>query len=549
MKNNHSRRKRSSTDFLDSDPENHPDENKGSVRKNLSKITFPNMTESELLQLLIHLKNSKVDELKNTQQSKKYFIDNLDPEVKSTLTADQVQILKLFEDLNPENSRGLMSQLWQCIRGLSIIRCAGVFIWPMITSNLPSFGPFSSRSLASGVEEFFGMPPNDFEKELMVKKQQFEDVLLTWYKNLIEQKFETNLGYLRVKGHGNGELGIGLVGFREGRAKVIKNNKSLPSILTIISEIMEDVLEPKPKQDKNKKDPKKGKSITFEDDNYQTLRDSQEDSKIERSVKDDRILASLLEKLRTNDSGTKNEYGQYFSIEDAYKAFELLFGTKFTSEIGSRLKSFSEDHFRSFINRNIAEEEPDDELTILPLEAQERMLEEKLKIIPLLTPHAYYNFDNELGKSKDVKKELAKEQSLKNLRDQEKSKNGFNLTRKKKHRTELSIQLPRLNDLVLSRKITSSIVHMGRGLKNKMMQMMPGIGVVISFLLQMTLAHARTAASMAGVMSNMALGMGMFSMVRDALFGQPNHPKVKYVYDTESAHPGVSWPKEPSYWK
>ena len=541
----HSRRKRSSTDLLDSYPENDPDENKGSVRRNLSKTTFPNMTESELLQLLIHLKNTQDDQLRSSPKSKKYFIDNLDPEVKNTLTADQVEILRLFEDLNPESSRDVMSQLWQCIRSLSLIRCAGVFIWPMITSNLPSLGPFSGRAeVASGVEEFFGMPPNDFEKELMTKKQQFEDVLLTWYKNLVEQKFETNIAFLKVKGHGNGELGISLAGVREGRAKIIKDNKHLPSILTIISDIMEDVLEPKPKPDKNKKDPKKGKSIRFEETDYQFLRDSQEDSKIERSLKVDPILAALLQKLRTNDSDTRNDFGQYFSIEDAYKAFELLFGTRLTSEIGSRLKTFSEDHFRSFISRNNAEEDPDDELKIVPLEAQEKLLEEKLKMVPLLTPH-YYSLDNELGKANDVKKE--KEQSLKNLKDQEKSKNGF--TRKKKHRTELSIHLPRLNDLVINRKITSSIVNMGRDLKNKMMQMMPGIGMVVSFMLHMALAHARTAASVAGVMSNMALGMGIFSMIRDAIFGQPNHPKVKYVYDTESTDPGVSWPKELSYWK
>ena len=546
------RNKRSLSDLFDSYPEQNPDQNKESVRKNLAKTALPNITESELLQLLVQIKKLKEDELRNSlHPSKKYFVDTLDTESRKTLTTNQVQILRLMEDLNPETSRGVISQLWQCIRSLSMIRCAGIFIWPMITNNLPSFSPFSSRSEdSSEFQEIFGLPPNDFEKELILKKQEFEDVFLSWYKTLMERQFESNIGFLRIKGHGNGELAISIAGFREGRAKIIKDNKNLPSILTVLSEIMEDVLERKPNANKNKES-KKGKSIKFEENNYQILTDSAEDPKIERSMKDNRVLDALLEKLRNNDTDASyNEYGHYFNIDDAYNAFELLFGTKFTDEIGSRLKSFSENQFRSFINKHVEQEETaNEELKIVPLEVQEKILEEKLKTVPRIIPQSSYNWNDEIGKVIKVKEELSKDRE--NSRDQEKSKNdnkdgGF--IRKKKHRNELSIQLPRLDD-VISRKITSSILNFGRGLKTKMMQMVPGIGIVISFLIQMTVAHARTAASVAGLMSNLALGMSMFSMVRDALFGQPNQPKVKYVYDTDIPDPGVSWPKEPSYWK
>lgn len=545
----HIRRKRSTTDLLDSYPEHNPDNKKTSVRKNLSKITFPNITESELLQILIQIKNSKTDPTrKSSTSSRKYFVDELSEEDRKKLTADQVEILKLVEDINPDASRGIMGQLWQCIRGFSLIRCAGVFIWPMITnsvpnlllgsitSNLPSFGFLGRSESETEVEDFFGISTNDFEKELMVKKQEFEDVLLNWYKSIMQEKFETSLGFFKIKGHGNGELGISLNGYREGRAKVIKDNKNLPSILTIISDIMEDVLEPKPNSNRNRKDPKRGKSVNLEENNYQTLRDTRqnfknEKLKDERSMKDDRILAALLEKMRTNDSRI-DDTENYFSIQNAYKAFELLFGTRFASQI-EKLKSFSEEHLRSFIARNTNEESSsiEDELKIIPYEIKEKLIDDHLKIVPLSQTH--YNFND------------------KEHKDQEKLKNSFKdgFNHKKKHRNELSIELPRLNDIVVSKKITNNFVTMARNMKTKMMQMMPQIGMAISFLLQVAIAHARTAASVASLMSNIALGMGMFSMIRDTIFGQTNHPKIKYVYDTETVDPAVAWPKDPNHWK
>lgn len=528
------RRKRSTTYLLDSYPEDNPD--KKTVRKNLSKMTFPNITDTELLQILIEIKKSKVDQFRKTQSAKKYFIDDLHEEEKKILTANEVEILKLVEDLYPEASRGVMGQLWQCIRGFSLIRCAGVFIWPMITntvpslvlgsmiSNLPTFGLLGRSETETQVEEFFGITANQFEKDLMEKKHEFEDVLLNWYKSLMQEKFETSIGFLKIKGHGNGELGISLTGYREGRAKVIKDNKNLPSILTIISDIMEDVLEPKPNSNRNRKDPKRGKSLKFDENNYQTLVDAKEDSKSEITMKDDRVLAALLEKIKTNDTAdTKENSEKYFNIQNAYKAFELLFGTRFASQI-EKLKSFSEEHLRSFITRNMDEEIPiEDELKIIPYEVKEKFLEDQLKIIPLLSNQ---NFDKS-------------EKS----RDQEKVKKD---NHRKKHRNELSIELPRLNDIVISKKVTNNVVNMARNIKTKMMQMMPGIGMAVSFLLQVVIAHARTAASVASLMSNIALGMGVVSMIRDTLFGQ--NPKVKYVYDTETNDPSVSWPKDLNYW-
>ncbi|XP_043466038.1 uncharacterized protein LOC122500932 [Leptopilina heterotoma] len=554
MEHSSSRRRRSATDLLDSYPENIPDDRKASVRKNLSKTTFPNITDSELLQILIQIKNSKVDQLRKTPQgSKKYFLDELNEEDRKTLTADQVEILKLVEDLYPEASRGLMGQLWQCIRGFSLIRCAGVFIWPMITNtvpnlvlgsmigNLPTFGLLGRSETEQQVEELFGISANEFEKNLMERKHEFEDILLNWYKSLMQEKFETSIGFLKIKGHGNGELGISLTGYREGRAKVIKDNKNLPSILTIISDIMEDVLEPKPNPNRNRKDPKRGKSFKFEESNYQSLQDAKEDSKGEIAMKDDRVLAALIEKMKTNDSDTRTDSSEkYFSIQNAYKAFELLFGTRLASQF-EKLKSFSEEHLRSFINRNMDEDIPiEDELKIIPYEVKEKFLEDQFKIIPLLNSQTYYSFDDETGKSKEASKE-----PLKSTNQEKSKKEG--LTHRKKHRNELSIELPRLKDIIISKKVTNNVVNMARNIKTKMTQMMPGIGMAVSFLLQVVIAHARTAASVASLMSNIALGMGVFSMIRDTLFGQ--NPKVKYVYDTETADPAVSWPKDPSYWK
>lgn len=520
--------------------------------------TFPNITESEFLQLLVNISNfRKALKNKPPESPKEYFVDTLNSTVKNSLTADQYEILKMVEDFNEHTAnRGFMTQVAQCILSLSFIRCVGIFVWPMIVNAVPSliglpslpslpsvpgFG-FLGRSTETEVERFFGMSTNNFEKELLMRKESTENLLLDWYKKAMEDKFQTNLGFLTIKGYGNGELGISFSGFREGRATKIKDNKNLPSILTIISDIMEEVLDQRPDNEKLKKEKeKRERSLAdVQETDFQFLKDSDEYADIKRSINDDQIITMFLDKIKANATDFANgNIAQFLNAEDAYNAFGELFGTRLNEKFADRLKIFTEE--------NLKKNNPEDHVTELNAD--------ELKVIPLKGEVAY-DLEKESTDSHEERKRehRAKEfrsfinkysdKLVRKLEKIENSENDNKITEPfldKKTHSELRIQLPRLREDIMSRKITSAMIHLGRALKMKMTTMMPGIGFIISFLIQTALAHARAAASIAGMISNMALASAIFGMLRQNLFGDENQ-KIKYVYDNDKTGPGITWP-------
>ncbi|XP_026671680.1 uncharacterized protein LOC108627584 [Ceratina calcarata] len=510
---------------------------------------FPNVTESEYLRMLIKIRERRKSFGANLPKPKRYTVDALNSTVRNNLTADQYEILKAVDDLDDQSSgKGIASQVIQCITGLSFIRCVGIFVWPLIVNNLPlpsfpSFG-FFGRSLETEnkVQDFFGMSTDSFERELLERRDSIEGFLLDWYRKLVEEKFQMDVGLFKIKGYGNSELGISVSGFREGRGAKIKDNKNLPSILTIISDIMEEVLDQRPEGEKPKKDKeKKERSIDDSRESYfQFLKDSEEYVDIRRSMNDQEIITMFLDRIRANDSDYGDDGFKYFTADDAYNAFEVLFGTKLHDKLGQSSPK---------------------EVDIVSLDSEKDAAE--LKVLPLNGRVTY-----------DLEKESARDQE--NRQREKRAKNFFKSFLEKRPdkyfkdhhienfehnkiteerrpedgRSSLILKLPSLHDEFLSRMVTDSVVRLSRGLKSKMTQMMPGLGLIFTFLLQTALAHARTAASVAGMLSNVALGSAMFGMVRDSLMGSNDHPKIKYVYDNDKMGPGITWPSryEPHYY-
>ncbi|XP_054008870.1 uncharacterized protein LOC128892453 [Hylaeus anthracinus] len=526
-----------------------------------SSSTFPNITESEYLQLLIKVRETVRASSDTRSESKDYFVDTLNGTIRGSLTADQYEILKVVEDLDHQSSsRGLAQQVIQCITGASFIRCLGIFIWPLIVSNLPSlpslsgFGIFGrSLDTEQQVQELFGMSTSDVEKELLTRKEAIENLMLDWYEKLVDEKFQTNLAFLKITGYGNGELGISFSGFREGRGAKLKDNKNLPSILTIISDIMEEVLDQRPEGEKPKKDKeKRERSIdSSRESDIQFLKDSEEYVDIKRSMNDDEIITMFLNKIK-NDSDADDDNAKYFGLENAYDAFGVLFGPRLHSRLANKLQNLHHG-FRSLDETAPSSEKVDivsvenggHEPKVLSLKSQamydlekessrdqeEKQRQKRAKNL-LKTYFAKHsgNYLTEPVVADDVNENRIIEEE----EEEEKEVEG--------RRSGLIVKLPRLDDEILPRKMTSTIAHLGRTMKDKMMQMMPAVGVVLSFLLQMAVAHARAAASMAGMISNMAMGSAVIGMIRDTFFGGNRHPQIKYVYDNDKVGPSVSWP-------
>lgn len=455
------------------------------------------MTESQFLKILINITQQKNDgEQRNPGE---YFVDSLNTTVKGSLTADQYRILEIVEDISSQTTKGLMSQIWQCIRSLSFIRCMGIFVWPVITQNVPSLlglptlgslNPFGRSEEASHFQNIFGMRSGDFEKELIEKKDNIEGLLIEWYRGLVEKKFEKTYGFMRIHGHGDGEIGISFNSLgRTGRGARIKDHKNLPSILTIISDIMEDILEQndsKTEYDKKKNSSKKDHFRRVKRLRAHPVVDGSNEVPIEgsrrESSNDDKIIAMFLDKLRsnlTNENGDAGDANNYLSIEDACKAFEVLFGTKLSEKMTEKLDMLSRKDLRS-------------------------------------DGHAEDNRDR--GKM-DGK--------------QKKNNDG----------SSLMLRLPQIDEEFMNREVTGGLIELGRKMNMEMSPLVPGITFLVSFFIQMFLSHARAAASVAGMMSNMALGSAMLSMLRQSFFGPMTNPKIKYVYDNAPIGPGITWPQ------
>ncbi|CAG5092043.1 Similar to atk: Protein artichoke (Drosophila melanogaster) [Cotesia congregata] len=246
------------------------------LRRNIDNQSNVNLTETDFIELL-----NKILEKNPETDPKKPFVETLNSTVKDLLTDNQLKILNMTERLGVYNTRGVMGQVINCITGLSFIRCLGIFMVPVIMNMLPSLG--------LGLP--FGRSNSDNEDNLMKSKESVENLLLDWYKSLTQEKFSTFFGLLEFQGYGNGEIGVKLSGFRQARAR-IKDHKNLPSILTIISDIMEDVLDPKPENVKVKKI-KRQRSLEL--------------NSFDEVNSDDRIIQMLLERLKANNSNVDGD--------------------------------------------------------------------------------------------------------------------------------------------------------------------------------------------------------------------------------------------------
>ncbi|KAK0080058.1 hypothetical protein PV325_000485 [Microctonus aethiopoides] len=458
---------------------------------NTSTATL-NLTEPDVIKLLQNITNLKFHNgIENPESS---LVESLNSSVVESLTSNQITILKMVEKLDMQNSRGILSQVIQCVTGLSFIRCMGIFILPLITNALPTLGlPFGRSEQNANVDGFLNTDSmNAIEKELLEQKQSVENILIDWYKHLTENKYNANYGFLNFEGHGNGEIGVRFTGFRKSRGLKIKDNKNLPSILTIISDIMEDVLDTKGDNKKTKKD-KKSKSITFESNKIH------EQSHNQYRNNNDKILSMFLEKLKLNNTTDNNEdENRYLTVDDAYRAFEVLFGTKIRARFINKLENIYQprnDH---------KDNEPD----------------EKVKVIPLDVDKNKSNGINEM--------EEKQKQYHHHHRNKIENANG------EKEDTALVFHLPRLHENVeIAEKITSSIAELSRKMKGNMLQAMPGVGFVVTIFLQMALAHARAAASVASIISNMALGSAVMTLVRQNFFSPAAEQRIKHVYVNE----------------
>uniref|UniRef100_A0A0C9RQ99 YebA_0 protein n=1 Tax=Fopius arisanus TaxID=64838 RepID=A0A0C9RQ99_9HYME len=397
-----------------------------------------------------------------------------------------------------------MGQVIRCVTGLSFIRCMGIFMWPLITSTVPSLLgiqlPFG-RS-AQDTDGLSDVSVEDLEKELFVRKEEMEHTLLDWYKSLTEEKFESTLGLIKFEGYGNGEIGIKFSEARTGRAK-IKDHKNLPSILTIISDIMEDVLNTGRGSHKLSKDKRKGKGrlLPF-------------DSDPEELKNSENIVNLFLQRLKANKTDGISHLGNHrFNPSDAYQAFELLFGPRLKARLANNLEQLQENKIELNYDNYHTEGQP-----------AESTSPQRLRVIPLQLQEEKSNLFDEIQHEQDT------------IDDNKFSNEEIT-------KSPVVIHLPKLDDEIISRKMSDSLTSLARHMnKNNMIRIIPGIGFAVTFILQMALAHARAAASMATMLSNMAMGTAMFSLVRQAMFGQTTHPKIKYVYDTDVHGPGISWP-------
>lgn len=549
----HERRQRSTDQLLNSYYET--EEEIEQTSETTIDSTFPNITESDFLQLLINIsKSEKILKNRPEENPKEYFVDTLNSTIRNSLTADQYEILKLVEGLNERTAeRGFLSQVVRCIVSLSFIRCMGIFIWPVISSvvpPLPSLPAFPlgglgilGRSTETEVQNFFGMSTSDFEKELLTRKESMENIFLDWYKIAMEDKFQVDLGFLKLTGYGNGEIGVSLGGSREGRATKLKDNKNLPSILTIISDIMEEVLDQRPDNEKLKRDKEK-KERSLDDvqmANFQLLQESDEYADIKRSINDDQIITMFLDKIKANATDfADGDIAQFLNVENAYNAFSVLFGTRLNEKFASRLKAFTEEHLKKDNPEKHMEDLSAEELKIIPLKEEITYELEKESIENDKERKKEHRARNEYRSLlNEYSEKLAKQENIENPNNENRIKDESSSD--KNICSELRIYLPRLREDFMSRKVTSAMIHFGRALKMKMNNLMPGIGFVVSFLIQMALAHARAAASMAGMISNMALASAVFGMIRQNLFGSEN-PQIKYVYDNYKTGPGITWP-------
>ncbi|KAJ8679375.1 hypothetical protein QAD02_015162 [Eretmocerus hayati] len=555
--------KRNVDDLLDSYSDSIPDDKKNSTPKRVpSDLTVETLTETEYLQILVHESNSRNKHLSGNEDLtvRDYFVDTLDDKDKELLTADQYEILKLVQRLNDETAKAsFMSKLFRCIRSLSFIRCMGIFVWPMISNNLPQVLPFSlpdsrnDRATDEGhLQEIFRKTPAEIEIELLDRKKQIESKLVHLYKKLTEEEFEMTVGSMKVHGHGDGELSLNFPNNREGRYSEFKDNKNLPSVLNAVSEVIDGIFDAKPEKLRNRKELKKSRSLhNYEESHFgKFLRRSSNAKDSERSLQDERVINILLDKIRPSTGGLKDEEIKYHpNFDDAYRAFQVLFGPKVTAKLASHLTALKIEDLRNF-EENLESIKHGDAIKVVPLESQRKFHSKKSKTLNR-RGHSLFMPTRTSRKLDITEENSVMPDLLFHLKKHivEYVKNRLKLDQEDKTtETGLTVHLPKLHENIsIDRESKIEDASEGRGKKKgggggggeMMHKMMPAAGMVGMMMMHMGMAHAKAAASVANLLSNMALASAVLGMVKDMMMGNSDQPKIKYVYESEQkpSHP------------
>lgn len=91
---------------------------------------IPKFTEGQLLEVLNTISSKKLPE-----PTKESFIATMNT---TELTEVQLEIMKCAEGLIADRQRQTFSEnMFECLRGLSIINCMRIFVWPIIVDNVP----------------------------------------------------------------------------------------------------------------------------------------------------------------------------------------------------------------------------------------------------------------------------------------------------------------------------------------------------------------------------------------------------------------------------
>lgn len=93
---------------------------------------IPRFTESQLLETLRNIWHSRARPI---SQSNETFSASLNT---SALSHEQLEIIKCAEQLLERTQRrSFVENMTECIRGLSVLNCMRIFVWPIVLDNMP----------------------------------------------------------------------------------------------------------------------------------------------------------------------------------------------------------------------------------------------------------------------------------------------------------------------------------------------------------------------------------------------------------------------------
>lgn len=153
---------------------------------------IPKFNENQLLETLRDIVSSK----KSTNLNESYS-----SQLNATdLTENQIDIIKCAEQLVEGKQRqSFVSNMYECIRGLSVLNCMRIFVWPIITDNIPES---ISQAFAANlpieinlIDLFQGNRENIDRSSSNVHQKRLltpESVVLSMLKKALESRLEVD---------------------------------------------------------------------------------------------------------------------------------------------------------------------------------------------------------------------------------------------------------------------------------------------------------------------------------------------------------------------